>query len=108
MSFQVVVADRAAAELKAAARWWAENRSIEQAERWYTEFVEAIASLHDNPQRCAVARESDLFAIELRQLNFSVAGRPTHRAVFTIQGSSVIVLAVRHQAQSDLSSGDLT
>lgn len=107
MSFQVIFANRAADELKAVARWWAENRSVEQAERWYAEFVEAIASLTENPQRRALARENDHFPFGVRQLKFSVAGRSTHRAVFTIQGSSVVILAIRHHAQSDLASGEL-
>ena len=40
MNYDVVVADRAAEEFESAARWWAEHRSLNQAERWYDGFIQ--------------------------------------------------------------------
>jgi plasmid stabilization system protein ParE len=102
MSYRVVVADHAALELMTIAQWWSQNRSHEQAERWYNGFVDALNSLASNPERCAFARENGRFSLEIRQLNYSVSKRPTHRAVFTIQGDTVTVLAIRHHAQVDI------
>lgn len=107
MSFQILVTDRAAVDLRTIAAWWSANRSPDQAERWYQRFVEAIASLKEHSQRCGLAREDSQFAFELRQLTFALAGRPTHRAVFTIQGEAVVVLTIRHLAQAEQTPQDL-
>jgi plasmid stabilization system protein ParE len=107
MNYEVLVTDRAAEELESAARWWAEHRSAAQAERWYDGFVEAILSLAEAPERCAIARERGRFPFEIRQLVYSLGRRPTRRAVFTIRQDKVIVLTIRHLAQDDLGSGDL-
>ncbi len=107
MSCQVTISLRAAGELLAIARWWSENRSVDQAERWYDGFIDALEALAMQPERCPFARENGQCSVELRQLNYSIGGRATHRAVFSIQGMSVTVLSIRHVAQEDLSTGDL-
>jgi len=100
MSFRVVLTERAA-------RWWAENRSLAQAERWYDGFLEAINSLKENPERFAVAPESGRFPFEIRQINYGPRARSTHRAVFVVRAKSVVVLTVRHLAREDLAAEDL-
>lgn len=107
MTYRVIFADRAAQELEAAARWWSEHRSAEQAERWYTGFIVALESLRVAPDRHPYAREEVRLAFGLRQLNFGMGARPTHRAVFTVRGADVIVLAIRHLAQQELSPDDI-
>ena len=107
MSYQVVVANRAVEELELAARWWAEHRSLGQAERWYDGFIQVILTLDQAPERCSLARESDKFPFEIRQLVYGLGRKRTHRAVFTIRQETVVVLSVRHLAQGDLDSGDL-
>jgi plasmid stabilization system protein ParE len=93
--------------MEAAARWWAIEHSVNEADRWLTGFRKKINSLASMPERCPVANESANFAIELRELYFGVRGRPTHRAVFMIRGTIVAVLAVRHGAQDELTPDDL-
>lgn len=107
MNYRVIISDRAAGELLSITRWWAEHRSFEQAERWYEGFVDALASLAAQPTRCAIARENDQCKVELRQLNYSIGNRATHRAVFTIVEDIVTVLAIRHVAQQDMPPEDL-
>ena len=107
MNYQVVVADRAAMELESAARWWAEHRSIAQSERWYDGFVQTIFNLAQSPERCSLARESNQFPFEIRQLVYGLGRKRTHRAIFTIRQDSVIVLSIRHLAQNDLGPEDL-
>jgi len=107
MSFQVFLTERANLEFEQAAQWWEENHSREQADRWYENFAEAIDSLSLNPMRCATARENKRFPIEIRQLNFGVGNKKTHRAVFTIRGEQVVVFAIRHLARLDLDPDDL-
>lgn len=107
MSYEVFVTDRAAHQLESAARWWSEHRSHAQAEKWYDGFVDAILSLAEGPERCPLAREHGQFPFPLRQLNYGIGPRPTHRAVFTVRQERVIVLRIRHLAQDDLGSEDL-
>jgi plasmid stabilization system protein ParE len=103
MSHQVFLTDRAQRDLVQACTWWAENRSAEQAERWYDGIANAILSLASNPERCPLAPENEAFPYELRQLNYGLGRRPTHRAVFGIRPDRVLILRVRHLAQKPLS-----
>jgi hypothetical protein len=43
--YQLVISDRARDELETACQWWSENRSAQQAERWYDAFSEALLSV---------------------------------------------------------------
>ena len=106
MKYLVVLTDRAHADLEAAHAWWAENRSRTQADLWYSRFAEAIESLADQPERFSLSYESSRFRFQLRDLRFGVGSRPTHRAVFTIRTGMVLVLAIRHVAQRDLTPDD--
>lgn len=45
MTYRVVFSQQAAEELEAAADWWREHRSEEQAANWYLGFSEAILTL---------------------------------------------------------------
>src|SRR4051812_32795855 len=84
MTYEVVITPRAEQEAQANRDWWAQNRSAEQAARWYDEFFRAALSLEENPQRCALAAENGRFPYEVRQLNFGVGHKSTHR-LFTIR-----------------------
>ena len=44
---------------------------------------------------------------EIRQLVYGLGRKRTHRAIFTIRPDQVVVLTIRHLAQSDLGSEDL-
>ena len=101
MSLLVVIEPQAKADLRHAVRWWAENRSEEQALRWYDETRVAIEGLGDNPHRCVLAHENPKSTDELRELHFGLGSRPTHRIIFVIDPDAVRVLAVRHAAQDD-------
>ena len=107
MTYEVVLTERARAQMEAAYSWWAENRSQAQAARWYNAFAEAIVSLEKDPDRCPLARENELVTSEIRDLLFGAGKRPTHRAVFTIRPNLVLILAIRHLAQKSLSPEDI-
>jgi hypothetical protein len=55
--------------------------------------------LEHNPERFALAAENDRFPYEIRQLNFGIGRKPTHRLVYTIRPREVVVLRLRHLAQ---------
>ena len=107
MTYPLVLSDRARDQLEAACRWWAENRSVEQAERWYDGFAEVLSSLRENPERCPHSPEDHLFPFDVRQLNYGLSGKPTHRALFTIRSDMVYVFSIRHLAQKPVTPDDL-
>lgn len=107
MSRTVVVTEQAAREIEVIAEWWAHERSVEQAERWYTGIRQAITTLAEQPERCPLATEHLDFHYELREELFGVSSRPTHRIVFTIVKQTVVVLAVRHGAQDVIRPGEI-
>ena len=107
MRFTVTILPRAKRQLYESASWWSRNRSPEQASRWLDGFEEALRSLEDNPERCSLARENKAFPFTVRQFLYGLGRKKTHRAVFEVRGSEVIVYAIRHLAQQDLTPGDI-
>jgi plasmid stabilization system protein ParE len=99
MRYRVLITQRAQQEAQANHDWWAEHRSAEQAARWYDAFIRSAFSLDTNPERFAVAPEDGRFPYGLRQLNFGIGRKATHRMLFTIRQDAVVVLRVRHLAQ---------
>ena len=102
MTHVIGLTDRAQAELEATFRWWAENRSEAQANKWYYAFADSMTSLQKEPMRFPLSPESGAFSYEIRDLRFGIGRRKTHRAVFTIRPNIVLVIAVRHLAQQHL------
>lgn len=107
MNYTVVVTDPARESLLESLKWWKENRSVDQAYRWYLGFYKQLETLASMPQRCPLARENDRFSDELRELHYSLGKGVTHRAIFRIDGNKVRVLAVRHASQKDLTVDDI-
>jgi len=107
VTYEVILLRQAEIDLNRNSVWWAEHRSIHQAFRWLDGFTAAIDTLATNPNRHALAREDKLFPFPLRQLNFGVSSRPTHRAVFSVEGDKVLVYTVRHLAQNSLTPDDI-
>jgi len=107
MTFRIRYTARARRDIHAAVKWWAENRSRDQAERWFNGIHSAIASLVEDPGRFPLSPETDLLETDIRELHFGVRRKPTHRVVFTVQGDSVIILRVRHHGQQNLTDDDI-
>ncbi len=108
MTYLVVITQRAERDIQDAARWWATERSLEQADRWLVRVDEQLRSLSRTPMRCSFAPENGRLPFELRELHCGIGRRPTHRAVFTIADELVLVLAVRHRARDRLKPEDLS
>jgi plasmid stabilization system protein ParE len=107
MSLPVILQREAEDQIVASARWWAEHRSVEQSERWFVGIIKAIDSLDKKASQYPLARENEHFPYELRQMNFGLGNRSTHRVLFAIRPDSVSVLTVRHAAQDEITPGDL-
>jgi len=77
---------------------WLRRRSARRAAKWMAGLQQAIQSLENNPERCGLAPESDVFEEEIRQLLYGK--RPNvYRILFVIRNSVVTVLHVRHAAR---------
>jgi len=85
----------------------AANRSEKQADRWYQKLVATIDLLKSQPERFARAEENGVLPIELRQANFGLSRKLTHRIVYTIRPDMVLVFRILHLAQHTLSPGDI-
>jgi len=105
--FEVLLTKRAEFELEEQHRWWAENRSSDQANRWYSGFIAKLLSLEQSPQKNTSAPENDLFPYQVFQLNYGIGRRPTHRAIYSIAKKKVVVLRIRHLRQAMLTEEDL-
>ena len=69
--------------------------------RWFQGLHQAIATLADSPQRCALAPENAVFPFEVRHLLY---GRKPHvyRIIFTIEDNTVSVLHIRHERREPI------
>ena len=77
---------------------WLVAENPAYAKKWLGGIREKIVGLEIFPESHAVAPESDAFASEIRQLLY---GRGTPwRIFFTIEGSTVHVLHVRHGSRN--------
>lgn len=94
MSFEIVVEQRAAADINEAYQWRVENISPENATFWYFDILDKIETLRSFPFRCALAPENEFFVEEIRHLLFG-----KHRILFTVRDETVHILYVRHSAQ---------
>ena len=96
MIFGVEIADDARREAIAAAEWITRS-SPTAAAQWYMELEASIESLGEMPHRCPIVAESETLGVEDRRLLFG-----SYRILFTIRGSTVFVLHVRHAARRPL------
>lgn len=100
--YEVILTQHALEELESNYDWWAENRSLEQANRWYSGLIGELLTLEKNPERCSLAFEHKVFGMKVHQLNYGLSTRKTHRALFVVQADKVVVLRIRHLAQKEL------
>ena len=103
MAYRVVLTTRARADVDETAAF-IRLMAPEAAARWVAGIMQAIFTLSEMPERCAVAPEAALFGRELRQLLY---GKPPgiHRIIFCIEPGpdpTVKVVAVRHGARQPL------
>lgn len=102
--FKVRITQPAEIDIQRNFEWWRDNRDPEQATEWYESIFPAIQSLAQMPRRCAFAREQDPYPGELRQLQFGIGRKATHRIIFTIEDETVFILAVLHHRQEGFRS----
>lgn len=105
MRFTVLLTARALRDLRDA-RDYIRQWAPETADRWYRSFLEALLRLEENPESRSLATENAEFPFELRQLLFRTKSRLANRALFTIVGDEVRVLAIRRPGQPLITKED--
>jgi plasmid stabilization system protein ParE len=105
MALQVEITPVAETQIEQAYFWYRE-RNPEFADRWFRGLMNAIATLQEKPQRCALAVEHGIFSEEVRQLLYGKS-KNVYRILFTIRDTTVYVLYVRHSAQAPMTVDDL-
>lgn len=106
MVFEVIVTSRAQRDLNEA-RTYIARYAPETAEKWYIEFLRALCELENHPETHPIAAESKDLPFELRQFLHRTRSGRVNRALFTIVGSQVRVLAVRRPGQRAMKPEDL-
>lgn len=106
MIYELIYTDRAKRDLLAATNAIAEN-APEAAERWFAGFIAALASLRERATVFSLAPESQNCSIEVRQFIYRTKSRRANRALYTIRGSTVVILAIRRPGQDLLTDDEL-
>ena len=101
VKYRLRVTARAVGDADEAHAWIAQNRSLDQADRWYQGLFDQMETLTLRPARCPRAAESDKFPMELRALLYG-KGKNVYRIIFTIQDQDVVVLFVHHCSRKQL------
>ncbi len=107
MSYHVRLTRDAEADLEERITSLAE-RSPEAAQRLNDRFEKALFRLRDFPLSCGLAHEIPRFAEELRHLLFGIHPRRLYRALFTVRGDEVVILAIRAPGEKPVRPGDVT
>jgi len=105
MIYRVVFQPRALQQLEEQYQHIA-KQNPSAAANWFNRFVTSLESLSQMPERCAIARESELIGKEIRLFLFGKRAG-TRRAYFVVEADAVRILAIRHSAQSDIAPEDL-
>lgn len=106
MPHDVFLTTRAQKDLKTA-RSYIAKFSPEAAERWYFDFIESLLDLETRPESRPMAPEEGQFAFDLRQYIFRPKSGKPNRALFTIVGNQVRVLAIRRPGQRLITPDDI-
>ena len=96
MRFSVLIQPPAEADAEAAYLYIQEH-APRAAEAWLDGLLAALETLATMPERCPRAPENDAFDEEIRQLLHR-----SHRVLFTVRGTEVHILHIRHAAQDRL------
>ncbi len=94
MTYQVKLTTYAKGEIESAYLWHKRYNSS-YADSWFRGLMNTIATLQEKPLRCALARENDDFAKEIRQLIYGKGGN-RYRIIFIVEDYLIYILSVRH------------
>jgi len=105
--FHVEFTNRAANEFNGICDWY-EGHSTQASEKRIDAVSRMLDQLEADPHRFPRPSDDCLSSLPFQECCFGVAHRSTHRFVFMVRPSQrVVVYAIRHLAQRELSSDDL-
>jgi plasmid stabilization system protein ParE len=106
VSFRVRLTKEAATDFEKRLTSLAE-RSPHAAARLSDRFEQALLRLRDFPYSCGIAYENPDFTEEIRHLLFGISRKRRYRALFTIRGDEVVILAIRAPGEKPIDPGEL-
>jgi plasmid stabilization system protein ParE len=95
MTFRVETTAAAEQEADAILDWLLSQHAGDVCTRWFLALRDAIASLSQFLDRCALAPESAIFPFEVRQLLYGLAPH-VYRILFMTRDETVYILHIRH------------
>lgn len=105
MTFLVEITPIAEAQIEQAYQWY-RQQNPEFADQWFRSLMNTIATLQEKPHRCSLAIEHEIFPKKVRQLLHGKA-KNIYRILFTIRGTTVYILYIRHSSQAPLTTEDI-
>jgi len=106
MTYNLVYTGRAKRDLQRATEAIAHN-APETAQRWFDGFVATLQSLSTSATVYSLAPESEQCSVEVRQLIYRTKSRRANRALYTIRGETVYILAIRRPGEDLLTEEEL-
>ena len=106
MTFLVEITPIAEAQIEQAYQWY-RQQNPEFADQWFRSLMNAIATLQENPRRCSLAIEHEMFPEKVRQLLHGKS-KNIYRILFTIRGNTAYILYIRHSSQAPLTDKEIT
>ena len=107
MSLRLRITASAERDIRRQHQWWADYRSVEQADRWLLGIDKAIAQLPTGPVLHPLADEVALRARGVRQALFGLGSRPSHRILYAVEPQAVVVYRVRSLRQRGVGLSEL-
>jgi plasmid stabilization system protein ParE len=107
MSYSIRVTAHAGADIERLYASIVVRRGTQAAERWYESYTTAAQRLRTMPLACGLAYENPRFTVELRHLLFGIHPKRRYRALFTVQGEEVVILAVRAPGEQPVNPDDI-
>jgi plasmid stabilization system protein ParE len=106
MSYRIEFTERARRDINRLLDSLAE-RSPEAAERLSARFEESLSRLEQFPLSCGVAYENPRFDEEVRHLLFGLSKERKYRALFTVRGDEVVILAIGAPGEQPVNPDDI-
>jgi len=83
-------------------RGWIADRSADGARKWFDRFLHTLELVRDDPERFALAPESQVLEREVRQATFRMPSGRVYRILFTLADDEIQVLHIRAPGQGSI------
>jgi plasmid stabilization system protein ParE len=101
MAYQVLITNRALADIDAVLEWFNTLSATAAGQRWVDRVLNAIDSLEKFPERDGPCAEAAELNLDIREILVGRRGS-VHRIICTIERKTVYILRVWHAAREQL------